>query len=72
MPGWRKLATPRVDSIHPLVAIAGIRIQRVMGCTAITFVVSLVIYAAAVWLIPWFDCACAWQKKLRGVRGWAY
>ena len=27
-------------------------IQRVMGYTAITFVVSLVIYAAALWLIP--------------------
>ncbi|MFM0625191.1 short-chain fatty acid transporter [Paraburkholderia xenovorans] len=36
----------------PVVAIAGIRIQRVMGYTAITFVVSLVIYAAALWLIP--------------------
>jgi short-chain fatty acids transporter len=36
----------------PVVAIAGIRIQRVMGYTAITFVVSLVIYGAALWLIP--------------------
>jgi len=36
----------------PVVAIAGIRIQRVMGYTAITFVVSLVIYAVALWLIP--------------------
>jgi len=36
----------------PVVAIAGIRIQRVMGYTAITFVVSLVIYALALWLIP--------------------
>ena len=36
----------------PVVAIAGIRIQRVMGYTAVTFVVSLVIYGAALWLIP--------------------
>ncbi len=36
----------------PVVAIAGIRLQRVMGYTAITFAVSLVIYAAALWLIP--------------------
>jgi len=36
----------------PIVAIAGLRIQRVMGYTAITFAVSLVIYAAALWLIP--------------------
>jgi short-chain fatty acids transporter len=36
----------------PVVAIAGIRIQRVMGYTAITFAVSLVIYAVALWLIP--------------------
>jgi short-chain fatty acids transporter len=36
----------------PVVAIAGIRIQRVMGYTAITFVVSLIIYVAALWLIP--------------------
>ena len=36
----------------PVVAIAGIRIQRVMGYTAITFVVSLVIYVLALWLIP--------------------
>jgi short-chain fatty acids transporter len=36
----------------PIVAIAGIRIQRVMGYTAVTFLVSLVIYAAALWLVP--------------------
>jgi len=36
----------------PVVAIAGIRIQRVMGYTALTFAVSLVIYGAALWLIP--------------------
>nr|WP_243751347.1 TIGR00366 family protein [Paraburkholderia sp. BL10I2N1] len=36
----------------PVVAIAGIRIQRVMGYTAITFVVSLVIYASPLWLVP--------------------
>lgn len=36
----------------PVVAIAGIRIQRVMGYTAVTFIVSLVIYAAALWLVP--------------------
>jgi short-chain fatty acids transporter len=36
----------------PVVAIAGIRIQRVMGYTAITFAVSLVIYGVALWLIP--------------------
>ena len=36
----------------PVVAIAGIKIQRVMGYTAVTFVVSLVIYAVALWLIP--------------------
>lgn len=36
----------------PVVAIAGIKIQRVMGYTAVTFAVSLVIYAAALWLIP--------------------
>ena len=35
----------------PIVAIAGIRIQRVMGYTAVTFAVSLVIYAAALWLV---------------------
>lgn len=34
----------------PLVAIAGIRLQRVMGYTFVTFVVSLVIYGAALWL----------------------
>jgi short-chain fatty acids transporter len=36
----------------PVVAIAGIRIQRVMGYTAVTFVVSLIIYGVALWLIP--------------------
>jgi short-chain fatty acids transporter len=36
----------------PVVAMAGIRLQRVMGYTAITFVVSLVIYLAALVLIP--------------------
>jgi short-chain fatty acids transporter len=36
----------------PMVAVAGIKIQKVMGYTAVTFVVSLVIYAAALWLIP--------------------
>ncbi len=36
----------------PVVAIAGIRIQRVMGYTAITFAVSLLIHAGALWLIP--------------------
>lgn len=36
----------------PLVAVAGIRIQRVMGYTAVTFLVSLVIYALGLWLIP--------------------
>jgi short-chain fatty acids transporter len=36
----------------PIVAIAGIRIQRVMGYTAVTFVVSLLIYAVALWLVP--------------------
>lgn len=36
----------------PIVAIAGIRIQRVMGYTAVTFAVSLVIYALALWLVP--------------------
>ena len=36
----------------PVVAMAGIRLQRVMGYTAITFVVSLVIYIAALALIP--------------------
>ncbi|WP_434666802.1 TIGR00366 family protein [Paraburkholderia sp. A3BS-1L] len=35
----------------PLVAIAGIRLQRVMGYTFVTFVVSLVIYGAALWLV---------------------
>jgi short-chain fatty acids transporter len=34
------------------VAIAGMRIQRVMSYLAITFVVSLVIYAVELWLIP--------------------
>ena len=36
----------------PVVAMAGIRLQRVMGYTAITFIVSLVIYLAALVLIP--------------------
>ncbi len=36
----------------PVVAMAGIRLQRVMGYTAITFVVSLVIYAAALLFVP--------------------
>jgi short-chain fatty acids transporter len=36
----------------PVVAIAGIRIQRVMAYTAVTFLVSLVIYALGLWLIP--------------------
>jgi short-chain fatty acids transporter len=36
----------------PMVAMAGIRLQRVMGYTAVTFIVSLVIYAAALLLIP--------------------
>jgi short-chain fatty acids transporter len=36
----------------PVVAMAGIRLQRVMGYTAITFLVSLVIYIAALVLIP--------------------
>ena len=36
----------------PVVAIAGIRIQRVMGYTAITFAVSLMIYSVSLWLIP--------------------
>ncbi|NPT38519.1 TIGR00366 family protein [Paraburkholderia xenovorans] len=36
----------------PIVAIAGIRIQRVMGYTAVTFAVSLVIYSVALWLVP--------------------
>jgi short-chain fatty acids transporter len=36
----------------PMVAMAGIPLQRVMGYTAVTFIVSLVIYAAALILIP--------------------
>ncbi|WP_144107074.1 TIGR00366 family protein [Paraburkholderia sp. BCC1886] len=36
----------------PVVAIAGIRIQRVMGYTAVTFVVSLIVYALSLWLVP--------------------
>jgi short-chain fatty acids transporter len=36
----------------PMVAMAGIRLQRVMGYTAVTFIVSLAIYAAALVLIP--------------------
>ena len=36
----------------PVVAMAGIQIQRVMGYTAITFVVTLMIYIGALWLVP--------------------
>ncbi len=36
----------------PVVAMAGIRLQRVMGYTAITFVVSFVIYGASLLFIP--------------------
>jgi short-chain fatty acids transporter len=36
----------------PVVAIAGIRIQRVMGYTAITFAASLAIYSTSLWLMP--------------------
>jgi short-chain fatty acids transporter len=36
----------------PMVAMAGIRLQRVMGYTAVTFIVSLAIYAAALVLVP--------------------
>jgi short-chain fatty acids transporter len=36
----------------PIVAIAGIRIQRVMGYTAVTFAVSIIIYAVALYLLP--------------------
>jgi short-chain fatty acids transporter len=36
----------------PIVAMAGVRLQRVMGYTAITFVVSLVIYISALFLVP--------------------
>lgn len=36
----------------PIVAIAGIRIQRVMGYTAVTFAVSIGIYAVALWFLP--------------------
>lgn len=36
----------------PIVAMAGIRLQRVMGYTAITFVVSLVIYITALLVVP--------------------
>lgn len=36
----------------PVVAMAGIRIQRLMGYTAITFVVTLMIYIGALWLVP--------------------
>jgi short-chain fatty acids transporter len=36
----------------PLVAIAGVKIQRVVGYTAITFFVSLVIYALSLAFIP--------------------
>ncbi len=36
----------------PVVAMAGIRLQRVMGYTAVTFVVSFVIYGASLLFIP--------------------
>ncbi|MGF6770699.1 short-chain fatty acids transporter [Paraburkholderia sp. GAS199] len=36
----------------PVVAIAGIRIQRVMAYTAVTFLVSLFVYGLALWLVP--------------------
>ncbi|WP_241869394.1 TIGR00366 family protein [Acidocella aminolytica] len=36
----------------PVVAMAGIRLQRVMGYTAVTFLVSFVIYAASLLFIP--------------------
>ncbi|MFL9888847.1 TIGR00366 family protein [Paraburkholderia agricolaris] len=36
----------------PIVAMAGIRLQRVMGYTAITFLVSLVIYTTALLVVP--------------------
>jgi short-chain fatty acids transporter len=36
----------------PVVAMAGIRLQRVMGYTAITFVISLVIYIGALVMVP--------------------
>jgi short-chain fatty acids transporter len=36
----------------PLVAIAGVKIQKVVGYTAITFFVTLVIYALSLALIP--------------------
>ncbi len=36
----------------PMVAMAGIRLQRVMAFTAVTFIVSLAIYAAALVLVP--------------------
>jgi short-chain fatty acids transporter len=36
----------------PIVAMAGVRLQRVMGYTAITFVVSLVIYVSALFFVP--------------------
>jgi short-chain fatty acids transporter len=36
----------------PIVVMAGVRLQRVMGYTAITFVVSLVIYISALFLVP--------------------
>jgi short-chain fatty acids transporter len=35
----------------PVVAIAGIRIQRVLAYTAVTFTVSLAIYSTALWLL---------------------
>jgi short-chain fatty acids transporter len=36
----------------PIVAMAGVRLQRVMGYTAITFVVSLVIYVSGLFFVP--------------------
>lgn len=36
----------------PVVAMAGIRIQRVMGYTTVTFVVSFIIYGASLLFIP--------------------
>ncbi|MGE4481384.1 TIGR00366 family protein [Acidocella sp.] len=36
----------------PVVAMAGIRLQRVMGYTAITFVVTFVIYGASLLFVP--------------------
>ena len=42
----------------PIVAMAGIRLQRVMGYTAITFLVSLVIYTTALF---------CWHSTHRGL-----